>query len=57
MKIDNKGYEPDLEDEIIEMHVDLEAKVLKIKNPAEYWSNINTLLCTPSSEHQMNLSY
>ena len=26
MKIDNKGYESDLEDELIEMHVYLEAK-------------------------------
>ena len=36
MKIDNKGYESDLEGELIEMHVDLEAKALfKSKNFAE----------------------
>ena len=37
MKIDNKGYESDVEDERIEMHVDLKAKTLfKSKNLAEY---------------------
>ena len=37
MKIDNKSYESDLEDEHMEMHVDLEAKALfKSKNLAEY---------------------
>ena len=37
MKIDHKGHESDLEDELIEMHVDLEAKALfKSKNIAEY---------------------
>ena len=36
MKIDNKGHECDLEDELIEMHVDLEAKaLLKSKNISE----------------------
>ena len=39
MKIDNKGYECDLE----EMHVDLKAKELfKSKHISVYWSNINT---------------
>ena len=43
MKIGNNGYESDLEDELIEMHVDLEAKSLfKSKNVSEYWSYINT---------------
>ena len=43
MKIDNKGCESDLEDELIEMHVDLEAKAFfKSQNLSEYWSNINT---------------
>ena len=43
LKIDNIGYESDLEDEHIEMHVDLEAKALfKIKKLSEYWHNINT---------------
>ena len=37
MKIDNKGYESDLEDEFIEMHVDLEGKELfKSKNLSKY---------------------
>ena len=37
MKIGSKGYESDLEDELIVMHVDLEAKALfKSKNLAEY---------------------
>ena len=37
MKINNKSYESDLEDELIEMHVDLEAKALfQRKNLAEY---------------------
>ena len=37
MKIDNKGYETDLVDALIEMHVDLKAKTLfKSKNLAEY---------------------
>ena len=36
-KIYSKDYESDLEDEVIEMHVDLEAKAfLKGKNLAEY---------------------
>ena len=43
MKMDNKRYESDLEDDLIEMHVDLKAKALfKSKNLSEYWSNINT---------------
>ena len=43
MKIDNKGCETDIEDELMEMHVDLKAKeLLKSKNLSEYWSNINT---------------
>ena len=43
MKVNNKDYASDLEDEHIEMHVDLEAKVLfKCKNLSEYWSNIDT---------------
>ena len=41
MKIYNKCHESELEDELIEMHLDLEAKVLlKSQNLAEYWSNI-----------------
>ena len=37
MKIDNRGYKSELEDEIIKMHVDLAAKVLlKRSNLAEY---------------------
>ena len=43
MKKDNKGYESDLEDVLIEIHIDLEAKVLfKSKNLSEYWCIINT---------------
>ena len=43
MKIGNKSNESDLEDRLIEMHVDLEAKALfKCENLAEYRSNINT---------------
>ena len=43
MKMDNKGHESELEDELIEMHVDLTAEVLfKSKILREYWSNINT---------------
>ena len=39
MKIDNNGYESDLEDELIEMHVDFEAKALfKRKNLTEQHS-------------------
>ena len=42
LKINNKVYESDLEDELIEMHVDLETKALfKSKCLNEYWSNIN----------------
>ena len=41
--MDNKDYESDIEDEIIELHVDLEANALfKSKTLSEYWSNINT---------------
>ena len=43
VKIDNKGYECDLEDELIGMHVDLKVKAFfKSKYLSEYWSNINT---------------
>ena len=43
MKINNEGYESDLEDDLIEMHVDLKAKVLlKNKDLSEYWSNVST---------------
>ena len=43
VKIYNKVNKSDLEDELIEMHVDLKAKaLLKSKNIAKYWSNINT---------------
>ena len=42
MKIDNKGYESDLEDELIEIRVDFEAiTLLKSRSLAEYCSNIN----------------
>ena len=42
MKINNEVYESDLEDELIEMHVDLETKALfKSECLSEYWSNIN----------------
>ena len=45
MKIDNDGYESGLEVELIEMHVDLEAKALfKRKDLREYWSNIKVLI-------------
>ena len=45
MKIDNKGHESDFEDELIEMHVDLESKALfKSENISEYSSNINTAI-------------
>ena len=41
MKIDNKGYESDLEDELIEMCVDLKVEALfKSTNLSKYWSNI-----------------
>ena len=41
MKIYSKGYEHDLEDGLIEKHVDLKANALfKSKNFGEYWSNI-----------------
>ena len=37
MKIDNKDYESDIVDELIDMYVDFEAKTLfKSKNLAEY---------------------
>ena len=32
MKIDNKGYESDIEDELIEIHTDLEAHGLSKSN-------------------------
>ena len=58
MKIDNKGYESDLEDELIEMHVNFEAKALfKSKTLTEYWSNINTATKYPNSVRQPNHSY
>ena len=48
MEIDNKGYEADLEDELIKMHVDLEAKAFfKSNDFSEYWSNINTVTKYP----------
>ena len=41
VKIDNGGYESDLQDEVIEMPVNLEADALfKRKNLSEYRSNI-----------------
>ena len=41
MEIDNKGYVSDLENELIEMHVDLKAKTLfKSKGLSEYWSTM-----------------
>ena len=40
MKIYNKGHESDV-DELIEMHVDLETRVVQNKNIAQYGSNIN----------------
>ena len=37
MKIDNKGYDADLEEQLFEMHVYLKPKTLfKSKNHAEY---------------------
>ena len=37
MKIDNKGYDSDIEDEHIVMHLDLEAKAMfKSKHLTEY---------------------
>ena len=42
MKIDNKVYDSDLEDDLIETHVHPEAKALsKRKKLSEHWSNIN----------------
>ena len=42
MKIDNKGYDSDLEDDLIETHVHPEAKALsKSRKLSEHWSNIN----------------
>ena len=44
IKIDNKCYESDIQDEFIEMHVGLDAKALLIcKYVSVYWSNINTV--------------
>ena len=40
MKID-EGNECDLEDKLVEMSVDLEAKVLFKGNISEYWRNVN----------------
>ena len=58
MKIDNKGYESDLEDELIEMYVDFEAKALfKIKTSEIIGALSILLLSTPSSEQQSSLSY
>ena len=58
MKIDNIGYESDFVDELIQMHVYIEAKALyKSKNLAEYWNNINTVNKYPSSEQQPNVFY
>ena len=58
VKIDNKGRESDIKDELIEMHVDLEAKELFKSNTS---SNIEVililLLSTPSSQQQPNDSY
>ena len=43
MKLDNKCYESDIQDVLIVMHVDIEAKALfKRKKLSEYWSSINT---------------
>ena len=43
VKIDNKGCESDLECELIEMHVDLQAKALFTSNNlSECWNNVNT---------------
>ena len=43
MKVYNKGYESDFEDEPIEMHMDLEANVLfRIENLNENCSILNT---------------
>ena len=44
IKIDNKGYESDLEDELIEMHVDLEVKT---SPNIEFCSNIITATKPP----------
>ncbi|KAF2350822.1 hypothetical protein FHG87_018422 [Trinorchestia longiramus] len=43
MKTDNKSNESDLEDELVEMRVDLEAKALfERKTLTEYWSHVRT---------------
>ena len=56
MKIDNEGHEYDLEDELIEMHVDLKAKALFTSY--DFSGAISMLLLsTPSSEKQPNISY
>ena len=48
IQINSKGHKFNIEDELIEMHVDLEAKPLfKGKNLAEYWSNIITVTTNP----------
>ena len=49
MKMDNKCYESDLEDELIEINVDFEPKELfKCKNLCEYWSKNNTATKYPN---------
>ena len=48
MTIENKDYMCDLEDELIEMHVNLESKVLfHSKDLSEYWRNVNTVAKYP----------
>ncbi|KAF2355756.1 hypothetical protein FHG87_013491 [Trinorchestia longiramus] len=45
MKTDNKSNESDLEDELVEMCVDLEAKALfEHKTPTEYWTHFQALV-------------
>ena len=48
MIIDNKRHESYLEDELTEMHVDLEVKAfIKSRNFSQYWNNINTATKCP----------
>ena len=58
MKIYHIGFECDLEDELNEIHMNLEAKELfKNENLREYWSNINIAIKNKTSELQPNQPY
>ena len=58
MKIDNKGYESDIENEHIEMHVDLKIKhCSNVKTTVSIGAMSILLLSTPWTEQQTNSSY